>query len=180
MKKVLTSILILITILTCYITVVNAASSQDLIDYASKTFTINGKKMAIPTEYINALKSYVKEYPLSEEDADKIISKANSAIALMNEEGVSDPTELSEEKKNELYSIASDIASIANVTFNYNPSEKTISIYKNGKLYCDPIYLENPKFAQTGNNYMIYVIGLSVAVIAIAITLGYRKLKENA
>lgn len=179
MKKLLVSIIILISILAASIACVKAESSDKLIDYASKTFTINGKEKKLPTQYLNSLKSYVKEYPVSDADADKIIAKSNEAIAVVNKEGVSDISKLSQAKKDEVKAIAEDIASIAGVTINYDYTDKTLSIYKNGKMYCDPIYLGESKFVQTGNGTMTYVIPAAVALIAVATIFGARKLKAN-
>lgn len=181
MKKILKVLLVFALILVCYTTVAKAATTNDLIAYASKTFTIAGKQVKLSNADLVKVKRYISENPVSESDADKIIAKANQIISIMNSEGVSDPTKLSKAKKDEVLKIAQEAAAITGATLTYDSTNKSVAVYKNGKKV-ESISLENYKLVQTGSDNTPYIIaGVTgaVAVIAIATILIYRKKKAN-
>lgn len=175
MKKFLRITLVLMAILLCTVTVVNAATTDELVAYASKTFTVAGEEVKLSDADLVKVKRYLADYPVSEENADKIIAKVDEAVALMNKAGVSDPTKLSKAQKDELLKIAQEAASLAGATISYDNKDKVVSIYRDGKLY-DTASLTSYKFVQTGST--MYVVIALVAVIAIATVVGYRKIKN--
>lgn len=179
MKKFLTITLVSIMALLSSMTIVNAATKDDLIAAASKTYTIAGKEVSLSSSDLVKVKRYVSENEISSGNADKIITKINEAVSLMNKEGVSDPTKLSKGKKEELLNIAKEAASLAGASLTYDANNKAISIYKDGKLYDSISLTSNYKFAQSGSNHMIYMILGTVAVIAIAGVIGYKKIRKN-
>ena len=179
MKKTIIMTLVLIAILLCSVSTVHATTTDKLIQYASKTFTIAGEQVKVSDADLVKIKRYLGEYPVTEDVADKIIAKAEEAIAFMNAEGVSNPAKLSKAKKQQLLSIAQEAAELAGATLTYDATNKTIEIYRNGKLY-DSISIKAYKLVQTGNNNVAYIAITAVAIIAIATTVGYRKIKANA
>lgn len=180
MKKFLSITLMMVLVLLCTMSVVNAATTDKLVEYASKTFKVAGDEVKVPEKHLVTLKRYLKEYPVSEEDANKIIEEAEKAIDLMNEAKTSDVTKLTRAQKDELTGIAQRMASLAKVTLSYDATTKDLTILKDGKPYGDPINLKNDEFVQTGNNYMVYIVIATVAVIAVATVAAYRKTKANA
>ena len=179
MNKVLKITLILMAILLCTVSTVKAATTNELIAKASETYTIAGKEVKLSEADLVKVKRYFTEYPVSSENADKIISKIDEAVALMNKEGVSDPTKLSKAKKEELLNIASEAAKLAGASISYDATNKSIAVYKDGKQY-DAVSLNSYKFVSTGANNMGIIISSGVAIIAIATVIGYRKIKANA
>lgn len=179
MNKILKIALITITILLSSITIVNAATTDELYNYITKTHIVAGKEIKISEADTVKVKRYLAEYPISGDKADQIIAKINSAITLMNQAGVSEPQKLSKAKKKELLSIAQEAATIAGATLTYDSHNKSITIYKEGKVY-DVIYLgsDSSTFRATGNNN-IYVY-TTILVIAFATIIVYRKRKVNA
>ena len=180
MNKVLKVIIILIGILICLMTNVKAATTDELVEYISKTHIVSGKPIKISNSDEVKVKRYLSQYPISEDKADAIISKIDAAISLMNEAGVSEPQKLNNAKKKELLSIAQDAATIAEATLTYDSKNKSITIYKEGKTY-DVIYLGSGSstFRATGNDNNIYVISIAIIIIFSVLVFGYRKVKAN-
>lgn len=177
MKKFFQIALVLVVSM-CYVTNVKAATKQDLINYASKTFTIAGKKISSP-EMAAIVKSYLAENDVTEAKADQIIAKADQIVAIMNEAGVTDPTKLSASQKNRVSSLATEAASLAGATINYDVTSKKVTVKsQSGKVY-GAASLVPTKLAATGANYTIYVAMSGIAVIITTILL-YRKQKANA
>lgn len=177
MKKFLQVALVFV-VSFCYLTNVNAATKQDLIDYASKTFTIAGKNVSSP-EMAAIVKNYLAENEISESNADQIIAKADQIIAIMNAANVSDPTKLSKAQKDQIRSLATEAASLAGATYTYDTTTKRVTVIgPNGKVYGSAQLVTN-RLAATGADYTVYVAVSGLAVVLAATTL-YRKLKGNA
>jgi len=159
--------------------VVNAATKNELIEAASKTYTVAGKKVSLSESDLVKVKRYISENTISEKNGDKIIAKVDEAVKLMNEAGTSDPTKLSQAKKDELLGIAQETAKLAGASLTYDSKNKALSIYKDGKLY-DSIALSSyKKFTQSGSNHMIYIISTGVALIAVVTIVSYKKMRKN-
>lgn len=180
MKRLVKLLIITFMMLFLFVSNVNAATTDDLIAYLTQVFTIAGEEVKIPDWYVNSAKRYLAEYPVSEEDGDKILEIAKKGEKLLDDAGVYDPKELSQEKKQELLDLGQEVAKIAGASITYNKSDNAIEVYKDGKLY-DSLPVEMHKFRQTGNNeMMIYVVMTTiVAIIAVASVIIYRKKKVN-
>lgn len=171
MKKFLQLALTLVVAFS-FVTGVNAATKQDIIDHAKST-SINGKY--VQTKYINQLKDYLDGKTVSSEGAQQIIDDFDKVAALMRAAGVDDATKLSKADRNVAFGYAKDAASVLGIT----------ATYKNGKVYLSDAAGElapvevSTILRKTGTDYTVYVAvsGLALAVIAVA---GYRKLKGNA
>lgn len=177
MKKFLQIAFVMIVSL-CYVSNVNAATEQDLIDYASKTVTINGKSVNSP-ELAAIVKSYLADNDIDATTADKIIADADKIIELMQAEGVTDPTQLSKASKDKVLSLANEIADLAGADFTYDSTTKSITVIgPNGKVY-GSVKVGKPRLASTGADYTVYVAisGIALAISAVAL---YRKSKVNA
>lgn len=157
---------------------VNAATEQDLIDYASKTFTINGKEFSSP-ELAAIVKSYLKDNDISSSDADKIIAKADQIMKIVNDAKVTDVTKLSKSQKDEIRALATDAATIAGATISYDYTTKQLTVTgSNGKNYGKASLKEN-KLQGTGVDYSIYVGAIAGILLIGGLGLS-RKLKVDA
>ena len=177
MKKVLQFIAVFIIALS-FTTNVHAATKQDLIDYASKAFTIAGKSVSSP-EFAAIAKNYLADNTISEADADKIIAKGDQIIAIMNAAGTTDITKLSKSQKDQIRSLATEAATLAGATINYDTTSKRVTVKgSNGKTYGSAALVTN-KLASTGSDYTVYVAvsGLALVMASMAVM---RKLKGNA
>lgn len=176
MKKFLRITFVLMAILLCTISVVNAATKDELVAYLSKSFKVAGEEVKLSDSDILNVKKYLEQYPVSEGDADKIIAKVDEAVALVNKAGTTNLTKLSKAQKDELIKIAQEAASIAGATISYDNKDKVVTIYKNGEVFTTRTL--DSKFVQTGSNATMYVVIALVAVIAVATVVGYRKIKN--
>lgn len=180
MKRLLKVTLAFVLVVLCYTTVAKAATTDELIAYASKTFTIAGKQVKLSDADVLKVKRYLSENPVTSSGADKIIAKAEQIISIMRAEGVADITKLSKAKKDEVLKIAQEAAAITGATLTYDSTNKAIAVYKNGKKV-ESLSLQNYKFVQTGSDNTMYVVipTVTVAVIAIATVIILRKKKAN-
>lgn len=180
MNKILkiTLTFVLIVALLCAVSSTFAATTDELIAFASKTFTVAGKSMKLSDQNLKVVKDYLAKNTVSEADADKIIAKVNEGVALVNATGVKDVKDLSQAKKDELLKLAQEAATIAGAaSFSYNKTDKQITITdKAGNQYVASVASE---FQRTGADYTAVVVA-GVAIIAIAAVVGYRKFRVNA
>lgn len=176
MKNFVRITFILIAILICSASMVKAATTDELVAYMSKTFTIAGEEItASQSDIINA-KRYLQEYPVSSEDADKIMAKIDEAVKVLEDAGTTDFSKLSKTQKDNLTSIAQEAASIAGATISYDSKNKVVTIYKDGKVFTAKSVTSN--FVQTGSDNTVYAVSALVAIIAVAAIVGYRETKN--
>ena len=91
MKKFLKITIVFVILLFCAVTVVNAATNDELVKYVSKNFNIAGKSVNIGAENKRKVERYLNAHPVTNEQADQIIAKVDEAVKLMNDAGVSNP-----------------------------------------------------------------------------------------
>ena len=175
MKKIIKIALIFVILVFCNFTVVKAATNEELINYATKDFTINGATVSLKAADKVKVRRYLEKYPVSESEADQIIAKIDEGIAILREAGETDPTKLSRAKKEELLALGQQAARIAGAELTYDEKNDAISIYRNGVLIDQAT--TSDALVQTGtNNYSYIVYALAgVAVIAIAGFVVYTK-----
>ena len=181
MKKVAKIVLVFAILLFCNVTVSKAATNQELIAYATKSFDVNGASVALKAADKLKVKRYLEQNPVSETEADQIIGKIDEGVALLRAAGVTDPTKLSSSKKQELLSLGQQAVKIAGAELTYDAKSDAISIYKDGVLVDQAT--TSDALVQTGSDnysYIVYAIA-GVAVIAIAGFVVYtKKSKVNA
>lgn len=168
MKKIV-SLLILFVIAISLATVVNAAKASELPD---KLYEM-GKPYGMTASHKVKIERYLADNEVTDEQADQIIAKAEEAVQLMKDAGVSRYDDLTEEQKNKMKSIANQAADILGLTLTFKNG--TVEIYKNGKLI-DTL----SKAPYTGNNVNTILVVSSVAVIALVAGLAVRKKFANA
>lgn len=161
MKKIM-QVLVAVMISAVFVTNVSAAGNDTLLNYAKQGYVVNGKRVYLTAGDLHSLETFLASNDLTDAQANEIIGQADTIVAVMNREGVSDVTKLSKNAKNEVLSIAQSAASVAGVTLNYDKDNKTIvATDKNGAEI--PFSL-SPYLRPTSNNYVI--------VAAIVATLG--------
>lgn len=180
MKKVLKIVLIFSILLLSLVTVAKAATNEELIAYTKKSFDINGKTVELKAADKVKVQRYLEQYPVTEEQADQIIAKIDEGIAILRAGGVTDPTKLSQAKKEEILALGQQAARIAGAELTYDAKNDAISIYRNGILIDQAT--TSDALVQTGENnysYIVYAIA-GVAVVAIAGFVVYtKKSKED-
>lgn len=179
MKKFIIGTITFLFVFGSFMTISNAATKDELLTAVTKKYTVAGQEVGLSESDIVKVKRYLSENTISAQNADAIIQQINVAVNLMNKEGTADISKLSKAKKDELLNIAKNVASLAGTSLTYDAKDKSILIYKDGKLYDSISNSSYKKFTQSGSSNMIYVV-FATAIIAIAGVAGYRKMKVNA
>ena len=162
MKKLLTSVLLIVMLVMVVAPFVNA-SSETLADDLYAKLSAYGMTSADKVK----VERYLADNEVTDEQASAILAKADEAIAIMDAEGTKDVRELSAE------AIAQETASTIGLTLVFTSG--TVEVYKDGELI-DTVTLSNSgKLAYTGNNINVLLVVASVAVIALATTVVVRK-----
>ena len=171
MKKLVVSILVSLIATLSISTIVNAASSSQVVSY------LRAKGGAYVTEAnIVKLERYFKENPITASEGDALIAKIDNAKAIIDASGTTNLKNLTNEDKDKLKAVANEAAAIVGVSLTFNGD--SVQIYKNGKLI-DTIS-STGKLAYTGNeiNYSIVAIS-AVAIIALATGAIFLRKKLN-
>lgn len=179
MKKVLTAMLLVAILLGC-VSVVNAATEDELLAAITKTYTIAGKQVKITDGDLVKVQRYLSDYDISAGNCDAIIAKINETVDVLNNAGTTDTSKLSQDVKDEVLSLAQESATLAGASLTYDATSGAVSIYKDGRLYDSATAESYFEFAHSGNNYMVYAIASVVAVIAVATIVFVKKAKVNA
>ena len=171
MKKTLIVSILMSIILFVGASVVSAATTETLAD----ELYVKGKKYGMTTADKVRIERYLSENPVTDEQANQIMSKADEAVAVMENAGVTNYNKLTQDKKSELKTIAKEAADVIDAKLVFKSG--SVEIYDaNGKLI-ETVAQNNGKLAYTGNNSVNVVLTVSViAMIALAITVGEKKI----
>ncbi len=171
MKKTLIVSILMSIILFVGASVVSAATTETLAD----ELYVKGKKYGMTTADKVRIERYLSENPVTDKQANQIMSKADEAVAVMENAGVTNYNKLTQDKKSELKTIAKETADIVGAKLVFKSG--SVEIYDaNGKLI-ETVAQNNGKLAYTGNNSVNVVLTVSViAMIALAITVGGKKI----
>lgn len=168
MRKLLTSVLLIVMLVMVVAPFVNA-SSETLADDLYAKLSAYGMTSADKVK----VERYLADNEVTDEQASAILAKADEAIAIMDAEGTKDVRELSADAKAKIKAIAQETASTIGLTLVFTSG--TVEVYKDGELI-DTVTLSNSgKLAYTGNNINVLLVVASVAVIALATTVVVRK-----
>lgn len=174
MKKFLTVSLLFVMLVMAFATVVNAATSATLADdlYAK------GAKYGMTSADKVKIERYLSENPVTDAEANAVLAKADEAVAVMENAGVTSYDKLTTAQKDELKSIAKSAAEIIDVKLVFKKG--SVEIYdKSGKLI-ETVTENNGKLAYTGNNVNSVLVVSIIAIIALAITVVAKKTFANA
>ena len=169
MRKLLTSVLLIVMLVMVVAPFVNAATSDTLADDLYAKLSAYGMTSADKVK----VERYLADNEVTDEQASAILAKADEAIAIMDAEGTKDVRELSADAKAKIKAIAQETASTIGLTLVFTSG--TVEVYKDGELI-DTVTLSNSgKLAYTRNNINVLLVVASVAVIALATTVVVRK-----
>ena len=176
MKKIITIATIFILVAMLATTMVNAATTDSLVN---DLYALTSKYGVTEADKIKA-ERFLSDNSITDEQANQIYAKAKEAIKVLEEAGVTDvkklDTQLTKEQKLKFQSLCQETADIVGVTLTYRNG--TAEVYKNGKKV-EVFYFTDGKLAYTGNNINIVLVVSSVAVIALATVYIVRKKKAN-
>lgn len=167
MKKILT---IAITFVMVAMVAVSsyATTSSELAD----TLYNKGSKYGMTSADKVKIERYLADNPVTDAEANSIVAKADEAVQVMENAGVTSYKDLTAEQKSELKTIANEAASVAGLTLKFGTS--SVEIYKDGKLI-ETVTSNNGKLAYTGSNTAIVVVS-SLAIIALVAVVAKKRL----
>ena len=173
MRKTLVITILFVMVALLATTVVNATSSSELAD----TLYNLGSKYGMTSADKVKIGRYLADNPVTDDEANQIVAKAEEAVAIMEEAGVTDITKLSTAQKNQLKTIANEAASIVGITISIKAG--VVEFYKDGKLI-ETATLNNGKLAYTGNSTNVVLVVSSIAIVALATGIVAKKKLANA
>ena len=164
MKKTLSTIILVAILVIVLGGVANAATTKTLADelYAK------GQKYGMTTADKVKIERYLAENPVTDEEANSLVSKADEAIAIMEKAGTTDYNKLTTDQKDEMKSIATSAANTINAKLVFKKG--TVEIYNNAGKLIETVGQNNGKLAYTGNNVNVVLTTSVIAIIALAIT----------
>lgn len=163
-NKTLVVALLFAILVTILAPIVNATTSAELAD---KLFA-KGEKYGMTSSDKVKIERYLSEYPVTDAQANEILTKADEAIAIMEKAGVTNYDKLTTAQKDEIKAIAKDVAEKVDVQLVFKKGH--VEIYKDGKLI-ETVTETNGKLAYTGNNINVVLVVSIIAIIALAITI---------
>lgn len=160
MKKIIATAILFI-MMVMFITTINveAATSSTLADDLYNL----GAKYGVSSSDKIKIKRYLVDNPVTNDQANQIMEKANEAVKIMEEANATNVNQLAKEQKNKVKTIANEAASIVGLTLTYKNG--TVEIYKNGKRI-EVITFRDGKLAYTGNEGYAFIILTSVVALA--------------
>lgn len=167
MKKIL-SIGILFVIMVLNTTMVSAVTSEELPNELYN----RGAKYGVTVSDKVKMERYLSDYPVTDEEAGQILSKAGEAARLMDSFGKTKISDLTKSEINQLKTIANEVAEILDVTLVFKSN--SVEIYKNGKLI-EVIRAKDGKLVYTGNKTNIILVVSLAAILALIIGIIARK-----
>ena len=162
-KSLIISILVAIIVMASA-TIVKAATSSTL---AEELYT-KGQKYGMTSADKVKVERYLSENPVTDEQANTLVAKADEAIAIMEQAGTKDYNKLTTAQKEQLKSIANSAASIVDVKLVFKKG--SVEIYDNTGKLIETVGQNNGKLAYTGNNVNVVLTTSVIAIIALAIT----------
>lgn len=170
MKKTLTIALLAIITIMAFATVVNAATTSTLADELYS----KGAKYGMTSADKVKVERYLAENPVTDAQADKILAKADEAIAVMEKAGVTNYTKLTTAQKDEIQTIATEAAKEVNLKLVFKT--KSVEIYNaDGKLI-ETVTFSAGKLAYTGNTINVALVASIIAIVAVAAVVTRKKL----
>ena len=170
MKKLLTISILAVMLVLMAVTGVNATTNDNL----AETLYNMGSKYGMTTSDRVKIERYLADYPVTEDEANAIVAKAEEAVAVMEAAGVTDYKELTADQKNQLKSIANEAASIIGVTLVFRTG--AVDVYKDGTLIETATLSNSGKLAYTGNNNIVLVVSAIAAIALVSVAVARKKL----
>lgn len=173
MKKILTISVLAVVLLMSLVNVSCAATKDDL----ANTLYNMGAEYGMTSADKVKIERYLAEYPVTDEQANTIVAKAEEAIAVMKAAGTKKYSELTTAQKDKVKSIATEAASAIDVKLVFKT--KSVEVYKNGKLI-ETVRNNNGTLAYTGNSVNVVLVVGVIAVVALSLVAVARKKLANA
>lgn len=182
MKKVLSVALVIMLIFALATTVKAATPSEDLYAYVSKTFTIAGQEVKLlDNAYLVEVETYLNQNSITEEQYNTVKAEIDKVVAVMNKAGVTDPKKLTGEDEANVKSYVQTAAAALNLKVTFDAKTDRVIVYDlNGNKITEIDPQAASTLRPTGSAHYEYIAVPAVAIIAVAIVIGYKKVTANA
>ena len=170
MKKTLTIALLVVMAIMAFATVVNAATTSTLADELYS----KGAKYGMTSADKVKIERYLAENKVTDAQADKILAKADEAIAVMEKAGVTSYNKLTDSQKSEIKSIATEAAKEVDLKLVFKT--RSVEIYNADGELVETISNTNGKLAYTGNTLNIALVASVISIVAVAAVIARKKL----
>lgn len=205
MKKLLSTMLVVVIAIFMLGTVSNATTKNELKEYMTSEKGIAGSRLIIRSADKVKLERFFADNEISDEQAGEIKNLIDQAISYMTEDGADQPNEMSTPaKRQELIGYAQQAAKVLGLTVSYDATETRLDIYRDGE-FIDSLYwgvlveettptkggekangskavkgTTEPSLAKTGSTNYGYAIAAGVILIAGITLVVARKKGKNA
>ena len=107
---------------------VNAYTNDDVIKYISKAHTVNGRTVRLTKAQRQSLSQYLKNNPVTEDEANEIIAKLDLAKSKIDNSGATNLSQLSDSIKAEVVSLVKTAGSIAGLDVQLDTVNEIVTI----------------------------------------------------
>lgn len=140
MKKLFSTMLIVVMAMFMLGTVSNATTKNELKDYMTTEKEIAGSRVVIREADKVKLERFFEQTEITDAQAQEIKDLIDSAIAFMAEDGANQPNAMSTKaKRQQLLGYAQKAAAILGLTVSYDATESRLDVYRNGE-FVDSLY----------------------------------------
>ena len=168
MKKILTSLIVMLTII---LTIGSVKATKETL--AEELYTKFKEYGATEAEKVK-VERYLSENEITDEQAKEILSKADEIIEVIKAENVKDVTKLSKEAKNKIKKIAQEAANIIELKLVFYKNK--VEIYSSKGKLIEVITISNAgKLAYTGNNKLNTIVYLVLLMALVTIFIEKNK-----
>ena len=178
MKKLLIVSIVFIILAAIVATTVKAVSASTL---AEDLYNL-GKEYGVTEADKVKGERYIKDNPITDEQAEQVYAKAQEAVAVLKEAGATDvkklDTQLNADQRARFKALCQEAADIFGVKLVYKNG--TVEIYKDGKKIDVYTFGDDDKLAYTGNNVNTVLVVSVIAIVSIAAAFIVRKKLVNA
>ena len=178
MKNILKITIIAILILAFASSIAFATTEAELEKYLLDNHTVAGTSVHLTEANKVKVQRYLAENDITDEQAAAIKAKVEEIKAYLNKIGVYEVSQLDKDQKKEALRIANEALAEIGLSATYNSDDRTVEIYKDGKKI-EAVYTDPGKLVQTGSNNIVWISVVSVAVVALASVVIFKKVKNN-
>ena len=168
MKKILTTILLVVLAIALFGTMVNATTESELEKYLTSSHEVAGETVKLTSAEIKQVKDYFADNEVTDAQATAIMTNIDKVVALLNEAGTLDASKLTKAQKADLLALAETAA--AEVGLTINTENRTVT-----NAAGEVVFKASSKaLVQTGTSYVPYIVA-GIAIIAVAGTVIIKK-----
>ncbi len=177
MKKVM--FMLFAAVMMLGVTNVHAMTEEELHAKLTGTYTINGKDFTATSKQKVELERYLKEFDVSEKDADYISGKFDEALKVLEEEKAASFSDLSKNAKAKLIDVVADVSKNTDVKVTLTEGGKLTIYGKDGKTPF-AVFTDSDMTIQNTNADMAIVVAASVISLLGVAVVSRKVAKANA